>query len=217
MVVDLDKSKLDVFINKLVDYSNSDKVDNQYKNVLQRNNLINYLNNMYQSQPTILLVGEAPGYKGCRLTGIPFTSEYIISTHKELKVFTGCYVDGKQSEKTATIVWDILFEKEKDGKLILLPLLWNIFPFHPINNGCQMMNRKPTKEERELGFSILNELLELFPSIDKIYAVGKSAESMLVKSKNVKYAGTLRHPSHGGKKEFIEGIKKNLFINLIGL
>ena len=204
----LDQSNLDAFINKLIDYSNSDKVDNQYKNELQRNNLINYLNNMYQSKPTILLVGEAPGYKGCGITGIPFTSEYIISTHKELEVFAGCYVDGNQSENTATIVWEILIEEGKNGKPSSLPLLWNIFPFHPINNGCIMMNRNPNISECELGLIFLNDLLVLFPTIDKIYAVGKSAESMLVKSKNAKYAGTLRHPSYGGKKEFIEGIKK---------
>ena len=204
----LDQSKLEVFIKKLIDYSNSDKVDNQYKNELQRNNLINYFNNMYHSKPSVLLVGEAPGYKGCRLTGIPFTSEYIISTHKEFKVFSGCYVDGNQSENTATIVWEILFKEGKDKKTFSLPLLWNIYPFHPINNGCIKMNRNPNKSECELGFVFLNDLLVLFPTIDKIYAVGKSAEGMLVKSKNTKYAGTLRHPSYGGKKEFIEGIKK---------
>ena len=209
----LNQSKLDVFIKNLLDYSNSDKVDNQYKNELQRNNLIKYLNNMYQSNPKILLVGEAPGYRGCGLTGIPFTSEYIISTHKELKAFAGCYVDGNQKERTATIVWEILLEKEKDETLSSLPLLWNIFPFHPISNGCKTVNRNPSKAEREFGFSILNELLDLFPSIDKIYAVGKSAESILVKSKNAKYVGSLRHPSYGGKKEFIEGIEKIFYKN----
>ena len=51
IVLGLNQSKLEVFIKKLIDYSNSDKVDNQYKNELQRNNLINYFNNMYQSKP----------------------------------------------------------------------------------------------------------------------------------------------------------------------
>lgn len=43
-------------------------------NGARRGNLADYLRLMARREPTLLLVGEAPGYRGCRLTGIPFTS-----------------------------------------------------------------------------------------------------------------------------------------------
>ena len=48
------------------------------RNQLRRHNLTRYLSAMEQSRPTLLLVGEAPGYRGCRLTGIPFTSSHTL-------------------------------------------------------------------------------------------------------------------------------------------
>ncbi|MEJ2750218.1 MAG: hypothetical protein P8183_20270 [Anaerolineae bacterium] len=48
------------------------------ENATRRHNLDHYLRQMQQRQPTILLVGEAPGYRGCRLTGIPFVSPAIL-------------------------------------------------------------------------------------------------------------------------------------------
>ena len=33
---------------------------------------------MAAAEAWLFLVGEAPGYRGCRLTGVPFTSEAII-------------------------------------------------------------------------------------------------------------------------------------------
>ena len=45
---------------------------------IRRNNLSLYLHELLSRQTKILLLGEAPGYQGCRLTGIPFTSEHIL-------------------------------------------------------------------------------------------------------------------------------------------
>lgn len=200
----LDKNKLDAFIYKLIEYPCTFTIDNQYKNKLQVNNLKMYLENMSLLKPNILLVGEAPGYKGCAITGVPFTSEYIINSCKSFDIFKGCIVKGNKKEPTATMVWDALIEKEKEGKLLIKPLMWNIFPFHPINNGCISTNRRPTSKESELGLKILYELLELFPSIEKIYAIGGAASDKL--KNHPKFISTLRHPSNGGKKKFKEGI-----------
>ncbi len=30
----------------------------------------------------VLLIGEAPGYKGCKITGIPFTSGEVVAPKK---------------------------------------------------------------------------------------------------------------------------------------
>ena len=47
----------------------------------RRENLKLYLEKMKKLNPSFLLLGEAPGYKGCRLTGIPFSSEKILATN----------------------------------------------------------------------------------------------------------------------------------------
>src|SRR5205823_6053994 len=76
-------SRFDNFIEKLARVPQSCSLTNQYAfsgeaNSIRRANLRLYLEQMASLRPVALLVGEAPGYRGCRLTGIPFTSEFII-------------------------------------------------------------------------------------------------------------------------------------------
>lgn len=52
--------------------------DNDPFGAVRRKNLQIYLENMKILKPKVLLVGEAPGYNGCRYSGIPFTSERIM-------------------------------------------------------------------------------------------------------------------------------------------
>ena len=49
-------------------------------NAVRRKNLELYLSDLASRKPTVLLIGEAPGYQGSRLTGVPFTSEHHIQT-----------------------------------------------------------------------------------------------------------------------------------------
>jgi len=51
------------------------------ESLIRKHNLLTYFVHMKKLKPKILLLGEAPGYKGCRLTGVPFTSEKILSNH----------------------------------------------------------------------------------------------------------------------------------------
>ena len=196
-------NKIDSFINDLRNEKVNSNVFNMYKDEYKCSNLFNYFEKMIKVNPKILLVGEAPGYNGCRLTGIPFTSEFILKNHSFFK--KGFQVKGNQKENSATIMWNVLDEINK------FPLIWNVFPFHPFKNN-EKSNRKPSKEEINQGEYFLKSLINLF-DINKIIAVGNTAQITL---NNLGYDNVkIRHPSYGGKAEFKKKLIKILKWNLI--
>ena len=103
----------------------------------------------------ILLVGEAPGCRGARVSGIPFTSE---------RQLTG----SGPSEVTATIVHRVLAELGVADDV----LLWNVVPTHP---GTASSNRRPTREEIAGGRPFLGELARG----RSVVAVGRLAHAVL--------------------------------------
>lgn len=196
------------FLFALQQYPESSTVENPYKNELLLSNLEIYLKKMYQLAPQTILVGEAPGYKGCAKTGIPFTSEYIMLTtdngvfgrHSGYKVFDSDVP--LQKENTATIIWNEIRQYPS------LPLLWNIFPFHPHKENNSKTNRAPSNAEIEIGVSFVNMLLDIFPNIKTIIAVGNRAFSGLARNNTACIKA--RHLSFGGKPDFCNCMSQNL-------
>lgn len=202
-------------------------VFNQYsselpENSVRRENLRLYLIQMKRRKPDVLIIGEAPGYKGCRLTGVPFTSEKILTDGAGIfgssMGFKRCDENSNAaSEQTATIVWDVLAEladfrcgKGKKYTIPKLPLFWNAFPFHPYKWGNIRSNRKPNRAELKTGELFLRKMLE-FSKFRKIIALGNAA-SVSLKSMQILHT-KIRHPSYGGKKEFEKGLKQLLNYN----
>jgi len=215
----------------------ANNINNPYqvgKNSVPYENLKKYLLKMLALKPQVLLVGEAPGYNGCRLTGIPFTSEYTIFDNKFLIGNSHDFKisDKKQKERTSTIFWNKINELNKN-KTLQLPLLWNIFPYHPHEKGnTEKSNRAPLKDEIDFGFVVLGELLNIFESINMIYAIGNKAKNKLMDengnseiivqlNKRRKASGLntivdhkeiyINHPSYYGYKNFKDMIKEKLF------
>jgi uracil-DNA glycosylase len=120
---------------------------------LRRRRLREYLDS--RAEAPFLLVGEAPGYRGARVSGIPFTSE---------RQLTGA----GPAEATATIVHAVLAELGIEAQV----LLWNVVPTHP---GTETSNRRPSRVEIEAGLPFARRLAR----DRRVIAVGRLAESAL--------------------------------------
>ncbi len=125
-----------------------------------------------------MLVGEAAGYRGARVSGIPFTSERQLTG-------TG------PAEASATIVHRVLAELGLEDDV----LLWNVVPTHPHRPGRPDTNRRPTRSEVESSFRFLRSVA----GGRRVIAVGRIAQA-------VTGAPYVRHPSHGGAAAFREGL-----------
>ncbi len=194
---------MEKLLKKLAKYPPSDMVANPYLEKYAVDNLRHYFEYMLnQKGKRILLVGEAPGHRGCRITGFPFTNgkAFLKIPHPLLvalkdKIQLPCV----ETESTATIVWNYLSEKE------ITPLFWNSFPFHPHSKGKIYSNRAPTDEEVRFGAHILSDLHQIYKP-ELIAGIGRKGEVALKQIFPGQSFNYIRHPSNGGKSQFIEGM-----------
>ena len=168
-------------------------------------NLLLYLEEMAAKTPSVMLVGEAPGYNGCHWSGIPFTSERELQRGVPAHGLFGLdkgyrWTSGRErgyTEPSGTILWSVIAE------LPTLPLVWNAFPLHPYKPGKVLSNRTPTEKELVSHSFVLHRLLEIF-GIESCIAVGHKAANVLAELGIA--APRVRHPANGGKAEFREGL-----------
>jgi uracil-DNA glycosylase len=152
---------------------------NQYAcSAARRKRLSDYLSR--QAGARLLLVGEAAGYRGARVSGVPFTSE---------RQLTGA----GPAESTATIVHRVLAELGIEDDV----LLWNVVPTHPHRPGEPASNRRPRAEEVAASRPFLEELARS----RQVVPVGRVAEAALD-------IEGIRHPSHGGAAAFRDGLAR---------
>lgn len=150
--------------------------------------------------PSFILCGEAPGYQGCRHTGVAFTSERLLLEGAIPRLDQpAARLTSRRlpySEPSATIVWDALRLAGIENKTIL----WNAVQLHPHKTGDFKSNRTPTAEELALGVPALKLLAQSFPKA-KIVAVGNKANDLL-RGVGLPVAVSVRHPSFGGASKF---------------
>lgn len=177
--------------NASLDRSDADRI--------RRQNLQAYLQ-AFSRPPRVLLVGEAPGWRGARFSGVPFTSEaQLINGSLPLRGAQSSSAPHPYTETSASTTWDKLIACD----LYPAAFIWNAFPLHPHKPGIPTTNRKPTQHECRQFRPLLEELIHLLKP-RTIVAVGRSAEDVLSDSKIESVY--VRHPSHGGGPAFRSGI-----------
>jgi uracil-DNA glycosylase len=173
---------------------------------IRRNNLRLFFQQLLERGVDTLLLGEAPGYQGCRRTGIGFTSEpQLIGGIPELGMFGETHgyrltseFPGMRKEPSATIVWEAL------TRLQFVPLIWSAYPFHPHKPGLPQSNRTPKRAEIDFGRQLFVDLAAAF-QIEKVFAVGNIAHASLAVAGID--APRIRHPAQGGKNDFVAGME----------
>ena len=160
---------------------------------LRRTNLRRYLEAFYRL-PEVLLVGEAPSWRGCRFSGVPFTSEAQLVDGS--LPFEGERTSRRRrplAEPSGTVVWRVL--RPRSPRF----LLWNVSPLHPHRPGAPLANRRPRVTEVRRFHGLLGRVMgALGPAA--VAAVGRTAQAALGElDVRCRYA---RHPAQGGAEPF---------------
>ncbi len=147
---------------------------------LLRSRLRDYLG--ARERASVLLVAEAPGYRGTRVSGVPLSSE---------RQLTG----SGPAEATATVVHRVLRELGLEDEA----LLWNVVPTHPHLPGRAETNRRPSAAEVQASAPFLAAVARG----RRVVPIGRLAHAALG-------GAYVRHPSHGGVEAFTQGLRRML-------
>ena len=150
-------------------------------------NLVEYLS--LRPHPRLMLVGEAPGYQGCRFSGIAFTSERSLPLEHRSSLRPEGWI-----EPSATIIHGALAAAGLEATTVL----WNACPTHPAG-ATALSNRTPNKAELAAGLAWLDRLIILLAP-ERVVAIGRSAQASLPG------VTVIRHPANGGATACRAGI-----------
>lgn len=138
------------------------KLDQTDADIIRQRNLVEYITGLVEPIK-VVFVGVAPGFRGCRFSGVPFLSEKIL-LGKKFRHFIGigdyCQSSkgAKYGENSATKVWTSLsavFTKDELKHFFF----WNIVPYHPA--GEVDINRDPLGNEIEKYCGITYEIINI--------------------------------------------------------
>lgn len=167
----------------------------------RRENLRRYLKAL--PAPKYAFIGIAPGYRGARFTGVPFSDEH------RLCLPGSCY--DRSSTRTRA------YKERAAGNVLGLlgprtdVVCWNLVPWHPHKLGKPMSNVDPDKETLKYGLEVLEFFLQrLYPEV-KIVCLGQKPANELndfqVGGKRREVFACIPHPAirpvHGGSDEFL--------------
>lgn len=143
------------------------------------------------------LIGEAPGYRGATVTGVPFMSVRELGARPGL--LTGDPAgDGFRLPAAPAAAWELsasVVQKALRDWPGPPPVSWPVVPNHPFRAGEPATNRPPRADEVRAGAPVALELLRAL-RIRHVVAVGRKAQAALALA-GVE-AVAVRHPAQGG-------------------
>lgn len=169
----------------------------------RRQNLDRYLHLLAEAGSSVLLVAEAPGWRGMTNTGLPFVSVRELDARPGL--LTGSPDgDGFVRPAAPTALWEassrVVWAALRDW-VGPLPIAWPVYPHHPFAAPDRHSNRTPRPAEMRAGAPTTLALLDAI-GIEHVVAVGRKAQGALAAAGIDAVA--VRHPAQGGARQFTE-------------
>lgn len=208
--------KLDNVFNPHTDYDSQHDASKDAP-IIRRNQFKSYINGRVDDAK-VVLIAEAPGYKGCKFSGIAMTDKRVLLGKKVSAPFgqhsiidieaqrTSAITPGisefGMGELTSTVLYSFLYENNIDPRTVVT---WNAFPFHPHEAGNPMSNRAPKIHEIEGANHIHREFFSVFSGC-RVISIGNYASELMDELGIA--CERVRHPAFGGAKIFTEFLKK---------
>jgi len=152
------------------------------------------------SGATTLLVGEAPGWRGATVTGVPFMSVRELTARPGL--LTGAPEgDGFEVPADPAAPWELSASivQKACRSWATQPVHWPVYPNHPFRAPDRATNRAPRVPEVAAGAPIAVELARAL-GVSRVVAVGRKAQHALAAA-GIE-ATAVRHPAQGGAALF---------------
>lgn len=198
-----------LFEAKLFDVPSRDDAFNLYRDVdpavdlpdgadIRRENLKGYVEQVAERQG-ILVLGQSPGWRAGRFTGVPFTAQsQLLRPDFPVKGKRSSLGPNPLVEKTSTLIWDTFLPYHPEL------FFWHSFPLHSHRRGASQTDRTPT--QRELGEfgEVLESLYEILEP-KRVMAVGRSAQTAL-EMRDIEH-DYVKHPAYAGNRAFNRGVR----------